>query len=483
MPDTKQLLERAAGWYVPPSDGRERAIARTLRRHRNRRVAAAVVAFAVFAGAGTLLISAFRGESGTTPTPAPATSIVEQLGVTGTLRLPNAPFDVAIDDGEVWIAIDGRVLLVDPTRMAITASIPVPGLDTGRIAASGNAWVTVGPRHEVARIDPSSKMIVATITVPGFPLQIAADSSGVWVVSLTDGPALLMRIDPATNSVALRRPLTSPLALTVGGGSAWISDGDLLRSVRPDGSSETFPGQGADDLAYGEGSVWEARSGEVARFDPATGHVEAQIPVPSAIGIAYADGSVWVLTDTGSLSDTLYIPDPKDPSTVLRIDPTTNAVASNRVPVGAKPAYIAAGDGAAWVANYNDYLLHRIEAVPATTSRTPASRLRQEQLSVEIQLQETLLAVFHLQYSQQTALLGRVRRIVVRLEKGGGAEIGASHNPERATTLKDAKRQVAAIESRLRLLRETIASATLRLQELRTQLSDLMKEIGASPSG
>ncbi len=477
MTDTKQILNRAAGWYLPPSDARERLIARAVRRHRKRRVAAAVVAFAVFAGAGTLLISAFRGGSG--PTPAPATHTLEQLGVTGTLHLPNAPFGVAVNGGEVWIATYGRVLLVDPTRMAVTASIPVPGLDEGRIAASGDAWVTVGSRHEVARIDPSSKMIVATITVPGFPAQIAADSSGVWVVSLTDGPALLIRIDPATNSVALRRPLSAgPGGLTVGGGSVWIATGDLLRSVRPDGSSETFPGQAADYLAYGQGSVWEARSGEVARFDPTTGRVEALISVPSAVGIAYADGSVWVLTDTGSLSDTLYIPDPKDPSTVLRIDPTMNAVVSERVAVGAKPAWIAAGDGAAWVATFDDYLLHRIEAVPARASSSAAIRLRQEQLNAEIQTQEAVLAELHAQYGNQAALLGRVRRIVHRLEKGGGAEIGASHNPERATTLKDAKRQIVAIEGRLRRLRETIAAATLRLQELQAQL-DLMKQISA----
>ena len=79
------------------------------------------------------------------------------------------------------------------------------------------------------------------------------------------------------------------------------------------------------------------------------------------IGLAFADSSLWVLTDTGSTSETIYLPDPKHPSTVLRIDAVTNRVDAGPLAVGTKPAWIAASGADAWVANFNETRLLKIE--------------------------------------------------------------------------------------------------------------------------
>jgi DNA-binding beta-propeller fold protein YncE len=184
------------------------------------------------------------------------------------------------------------------------------------------------------------------------------------VVSATNGPGILVRIDPITRAVTLRVPLSSSpkLGLAVGEGSVWVDDGGNLLRVTSDGTRTTLPGAGGDPLAIGEGSVWEGNSSGVIRLDAASGDVLAQIPTAlPPIGLAFADGSLWVLTDTGSTSETIYLPDPKRPSTVLRIDSVTNRVDAGPLAVGTSPAWIASSGADAWVANFNETRLQEIE--------------------------------------------------------------------------------------------------------------------------
>jgi TolB protein len=294
---------------------------------------------------------------------APPTSTLSGALRATQLSVPSV-FGVATTAEDVWLASYGHVLRVDLTDKLI-ASVPVPGLgDQDSIAASDSVWVTVENRDEVIEIDPTTNAIMAAIPVPGHPVQIAADPSGVWVISATKGPGILVRIDPMTRTVTLRVPLSSApkLGLAVGEGSAWVDDGGNLLRVTSDGTRTTLPGAGGNPVAIGDGSVWEGNSSGVIRLDPASGDVLAQIPTAlPPIGLAFADGSLWVLTDTGSTSETIYLPDPKRPSTVLRIDAVTNRVDAGPLAVGTSPAWIAASGADAWVANFNETRLLKIE--------------------------------------------------------------------------------------------------------------------------
>lgn len=373
MPEQiKDLLERAVGWFEPTETDLVRVAGRAARRLRRHRIGAGIIAFAVFAGAGAFLVSSFRhGE------PAPATQTLPPAPPatlrTTSLSVPSV-FGVATTSEDVWLASGGHVLRIDQMQDKLIASIPIDGLDDqDSISASSAVWVTVASLHEVVEIDPSSNSISATVPVPGYPVQIAADQSGVWVISATGGQALLMRIDLTSRAVALRIPLsgTPTLGLAVGEGSVWVDDGGDLLRVTPDGTRTRLPGAGGSPIAIGAGSVWEGESSGVLRLDAASGDVLARIPTVAPIGLAFADGSLWVLTDTGSTSETFYLPDPKHPSTVLRIDPATDLVDAGPVGVGTKPAWIAAATGTAWVANFNETRLLKIQLEAANASSSP----------------------------------------------------------------------------------------------------------------
>ncbi|HEX7159210.1 MAG TPA: hypothetical protein VF214_09365, partial [Edaphobacter sp.] len=100
-------------------------------------------------------------------------------------------------------------------------------------------------------------------------------------------------------------------------------------------------------LAYGWGSVWVPSCGahKLLRLDESTGKVTAEIdadPANSEGGITIGDGSVWMVVK---------------PSTLVRVDPATNAIISQlELPSGSEnPAF---GDGFVWVSSFgHDQLL------------------------------------------------------------------------------------------------------------------------------
>jgi WD40-like Beta Propeller Repeat len=305
------------------------------------------------------------------PTLSPSESVSPsapvRLSVTGTLKLPSTPFGVTLDQGSLWIASYGRVLRVDPQRMLVTQTIRVPHLDEGSIASGTDVWVTVGSLHQVVRLDPATGLVTGRVHLDGYPGQVAAWGHDVWVVSATSGNGLLFHIDGSTGRVTSRTRLTaSPnLGIVAAPGSVWISQpGGLLR-VSADGSASTLSGVGFGPftwpLAYGAGSLWASDGSDVFRIDPANGNVLAQIRV-GAIRFAFADGKLWALTDTGSKSRTIYIPNPKHPSTVLYIDPNTNRIAGLKVAVGLVPMWMTAGEGSAWVVEFDTGRIERVSS-------------------------------------------------------------------------------------------------------------------------
>jgi streptogramin lyase len=127
----------------------------------------------------------------------------------------------------------------------------------------------------------------------------------------------------------------------------------------------------------GAGSIWsttyvsstdEVTTERVLRVDPVTMQVVDEIPVPLASAVAFADGVVWVMTSPPSTSRTLFIPTRKHPGTVLRIDPATDQFAGNALPVpGLQPISIVAEGTSAWIADYTDQTLTRIDVVASAS--------------------------------------------------------------------------------------------------------------------
>ncbi len=76
------------------------------------------------------------------------------------------------------------------------------------------------------------------------------------------------------------------------------ADDSVSRIDAASGSVKTIPvGDGPTGIAFGEGAVWVACSGDgtVSRIDPATAEVVETIAVGNRpVGIAAGAGSVWV---------------------------------------------------------------------------------------------------------------------------------------------------------------------------------------------
>jgi len=176
-------------------------------------------------------------------------------------------------------------------------------------------WVSNEPKNTVSRLDPKSNA-ATTIAVGKAPCSgLAADFGSLWVPNC--GDKTIARVDLKTAAIAA--------TMKIGIGE---SEGSIVA--------------GAD-------SVWimtDAR-GTLARIDPATNTVVAEIYVPSgSYGIAFGEGAVWV---TSTAHDS-----------VTRVDPQTNLVVET-IPVGKAPRFIAAGLGGVWTLNQGDGSVSRID--------------------------------------------------------------------------------------------------------------------------
>jgi YVTN family beta-propeller protein len=111
-------------------------------------------------------------------------------------------------------------------------------------------------------------------------------------------------------------------------------------------------------LAFGDGSVWvvDNTEGRLSRINPASHAVVEEIPVGSApSAVAVTGENVWV-ANSGD-------------GTVSRINAAANAVVQP-IRVGNLPVAIASGPSGVWVANEGDDTVNRIYPVTGTVTRT-----------------------------------------------------------------------------------------------------------------
>jgi YVTN family beta-propeller protein len=114
----------------------------------------------------------------------------------------------------------------------------------------------------------------------------------------------------------------------------------------------TFPMGIADSeggLAASPDSIWMLtdKNGTLARIDPATNKVAAEIYVaPGSYMAAFGEGAVWITSTAKNL--------------VSRVNPDTNLV-TDTIPVGKAPRFLAIGEGAVWTLNQGDGSVTRID--------------------------------------------------------------------------------------------------------------------------
>ena len=142
-----------------------------------------------------------------------------------------------------------------------------------------------------------------------------------------------------------------PVSWSRAGPSGWSTDS----TGRSRGSIPTTStvvqrinvGNGPVGIAYAEGSIWVANTGDstITKIDADSGKPTRTLPI-AATELAFGAGTLWATESAASQ--------------VARIDPTTGNIVQT-IHVGNGPAGIAFGRGAAWVANSLDGTVSRID--------------------------------------------------------------------------------------------------------------------------
>jgi YVTN family beta-propeller protein len=204
------------------------------------------------------------------------------------------------------------------------------------------------------------------VLVPGIVLAALAGVVGIYVAIRATGgsaspepapPAMfansIMKIDTQTNKVArVIRVGRDPDAVAVGAGAVWVVNrrDRTVSKVNGSGAVETVGGVPfADHLAIDGDNVWVSSfdRSTVARIDARTGEVVESLGVPSrhAEGLAIGGGYLWI-TNPATVRG-------QGVETVSRVDLSSGKVIS-RIAVGRTPIFNTFGEGALWVANYDD---------------------------------------------------------------------------------------------------------------------------------
>lgn len=362
------------GGLAEPGTEPEAVIREARRRQRRRWLAIAVAIVTVVSGAGAVIWGSGMGSGSRPPglhgRPGPgARPTVGASGATlvvaGQTSLPEGnSLSVAVGYRAVWVTGIGVTYQVDEATGRIVRTIRTPGTfpdgcRSGIAAGAGAVWVTHGCRG-IYRIDPRSGLVTTSLPVPDVGDAIAVAGGMVWV---TDYHGYVLRIQPRTNKIT-GKPTYVGFGgwwMTPAAGALWVTSTDaggaITRLDPVTGAAQAFGNYAVLDVsAAGAGSLW---SSQVKRVDPATGRVTAWIRVAGAYQVLFWRGSAWVLALRRSL-------------TLIRIDPATDQVTGQPVPVGrpvpagqgTEPSVMAAGPTGLWVLDFTRNLLFRLVMTP-----------------------------------------------------------------------------------------------------------------------
>jgi YVTN family beta-propeller protein len=251
-----------------------------------------------------------------------------------------------------------RRLTLPRGRLRVLAVALAAGLAAAATAAvllrDQTSPVSVPP-NSVAVIDPESNRVVAAIPAGAGAESVAVGLDSVWVANVEE--RTLSRIDPRERRETRRIALSAtPTDVAVGFGAVWVALGvlgdlarlDPQRSVVVKQIDVTARGQrGSAAVDVENGVVWAAfGDSTVARVDGQTNRPLSSDFAGAPFAIAVGEGAAW-LTNW---------PD----NNVSRLDGTTGALVKT-ISVAKGPNDVAVGGGAVWVANEADDRVTRID--------------------------------------------------------------------------------------------------------------------------
>jgi hypothetical protein len=277
-----------------------------------------------------------------------------------TIPVGTGATDVAVGAGGVWVPGVDVVRRVDPGRRAVSSTVPVPGSSDYRSAtvAFGAVWITDTGTGLLTRIDGD---VVTSIELGDAPTKAVATTDRLWVVQGDGRHAMLTPVDPATMTAGAPIQLDDTReafpGLAARGDVLYVAYGpQLLRYDTRTGATLSSAEHVTRALAV-VGNDVAAITGDhrVVRFDGDTLDVRRVGPVvPAAQDLAAGDDVIWVLAQSSSVRA----------SKVWRVDPRTLAPVGRPATTGLTSTGLAADGDRAWVANFSDSTVTRLESRP-----------------------------------------------------------------------------------------------------------------------
>lgn len=218
------------------------------------------------------------------------------------------------------------------------------------------------PKPGVPAIKRDIAELQATATV--YPVEGSPDWSVItpeatWVSSARANHVvqLLPATAPGPGKVGLVVDVNRPCSgITAGFGSIWTpscADKKLLRLNPKTGAVEATleaePENSEGGIWAGPDAIWMVvKPSTLIRVDPKTNAVVAKVQLPAtAANPVFGGGFVWVSTFSGN--------------SVVKVDPKTNAVVAT-IPTGPKPRFLTFGADSVWTLNQGDGSVTRVDA-------------------------------------------------------------------------------------------------------------------------
>ena len=265
--------------------------------------------------------------------------------------------DVAVGDAGVWVPGLDVLLRIDPERRAVSSTIPVPGSSDYRsvTVAFGSVWVTDTGTGSLTRIDGD---VVASIELGNAPTKAVATKDRLWVAQGDGDHETLTPVDPATMTAGAPIQLDDAReafpGLAARGDVLYVTYGPrLIRFDTRTGDTRESSEYVTRALAVlGDDVVAITDDHRVVRFDGETLDVRRVGPVVRAAqDLAVGEGVVWVLAQPSSVRA----------SKVWVLDPHTLAPTGKSVDAGLTSTGLTADGDRAWVANFSDSTVTRVD--------------------------------------------------------------------------------------------------------------------------
>jgi virginiamycin B lyase len=199
----------------------------------------------------------------------------------------------------------------------------------------------------------------AVVPVEGSPDWAVVAKDSVWITSARANHVVQLMADTSKPGliVDVQRPCSG---LAYGFDSIWIpscGDHSVLRVDASTGKTlaeiAADPANSEGGITAGAGSVWiVTKPSTLVRIDPKTNSVASTIELPSGSqNPLFSDGFVWVTSI--------------EHNQLLKVDPASGKIVAT-IPVGPGPRFLTTGAGSIWTLNQGDGTVSRVDIKSGT---------------------------------------------------------------------------------------------------------------------